>query len=349
MSSTSSFVIDGVVPVIPTPFRENEEIAWDSLDPMIAFARAAGASAVCLPAYASEFYKLSEKERLGLIERAVRAAAGKIPVVAQVNAPSLGLAIAMAKAASDLGAGAIATAVPRLFAIPEDDLFDYFDRLLKEVTLPVIIQDFNPGGATVSVGFVERLHRAHPHFEYLKLEEAMMAGKALAVREATAGTLKTQGQTTLPPRQTTDNMESSAGGRAVCPGLQRAGGVKVLEGWGGMYLLDLAPAGIAGVVPGLGPVDLLNRVFRLAQAGRREEASPVFEAVLPQIVYSLQNLEFYHHAEKRLLQARGVLDTVVVRRPRMTLSAHEAAHIDFINRRILDLLDQFGLPRNPAA
>jgi len=234
-------------------------------------------------------------------------------VVAQVNAPSLGLATAMAKAAADLGASAIATAVPRLFAIPEEDLFDYFDRLLKEVKLPVIIQDFNPGGATVSVGFVERLHRAHPHFEYLKLEEAMMAGKALAVREATAG------------------------------------GVKVLEGWGGMYLLDLAPTGIAGVVPGLGPVDLLNRIFRLAQAGKREDACPVFEAVLPQIVYSLQNLEFYHHAEKRLLKARGVLDTVVVRRPCMTLSAHEAAHIDFINRRILDLLDQFGLPRNPAA
>lgn len=313
MTQTAGFAIDGVVPVIPTPFRENEEIAWESLAPMIAFARAAGASAVCLPAYASEFYKLSERERLRLIDHAVRAAAGQIPVVAQVNAPSPGLALNMAKAAAGCGANAIATAVPRLFAIPEDDLFDYFDRLLAGVKLPVIIQDFNPGGATVSVEFVERLHRAHPHFQYLKLEEAMMAAKAIRVREATAG------------------------------------GVKVLEGWGGMYLLDLAPTGIAGVVPGLGPVDLIDRVFRLAKAGQREKACPAFEAVLPQIVYSLQNLELYHHAEKRLLQARGVLDTVVVRRPRMTLSDHEAAHIDFINRRILDLLDEFGLPRNPAA
>jgi 4-hydroxy-tetrahydrodipicolinate synthase len=313
MNQGAGFAIDGVVPVIPTPFREDEEIAWESLAPMIAFARAAGASAVCLPAYASEFYKLSGAERLRLIEEAVRAAAGSLPVVAQVNAPSLRQAVPMAKAAADLGASAIATAVPRLFAIPEDDLYDYFDRFLGEVKLSVIIQDFHPGGATVSVAFVQRLHRAHPHFQYLKLEEPLMAGKAAAVREATAG------------------------------------GVKVLEGWGGMYLLDLAPTGIAGVVPGLGPVDLLDRVYRLAKAGRREEASPAFEAVLPQVVYSLQNLELYHHAEKRLLEARGVLDTVVVRRPRMTLSAHEAAHIDFINRRILALLDEFGMPRNPAA
>jgi 4-hydroxy-tetrahydrodipicolinate synthase len=313
MNQNAGFVIDGIVPVIPTPFHEDEGIAWESLAPMIAFARAAGAAAVCLPAYASEFYKLGEQERLRLIGEAVRAANGAIPVVAQVNAPSLGLALKMAKAAADLGASAIATAVPRLFAIPEEDLFEYFDRMLKQVDLPVIIQDFNPGGATVSVAFVERLHRARRHFQYLKLEEPMMAGKAMAVHEATGG------------------------------------GVKVLEGWGGMYLLDLAPTGIAGVVPGLGPVDLLERVYRLAKAGKREEACPAFEAVLPQIVYSLQSLELYHHAEKRLLQARGVLDTVVVRRPRITLSDHEAAHIDFINRRILDMLDEFGLPRNPAA
>jgi 2-keto-3-deoxy-L-arabinonate dehydratase len=313
MNQSAAFAINGVMPVIPTPFRENEEIAWESLASMIAFARAAGACAVCLPAYASEFYKLSDNERLRLIEESVRCAGGAIPVVAQVNAPSLGQAIPMAKAATDLGASAIATAVPRLFAIPEDDLYDYFDRFLGAVKLPFIVQDFNPGGATVSVAFVARLHRAHPHFQYLKLEEPMMAGKAAAVRQATED------------------------------------GVKVLEGWGGMYLLDLVPTGIAGVVPGLGPVDLLDRVFRLAKAGRREEASPLFEAVLPQIVYSLQNLELYHHAEKRLLQARGVLDTVVVRRPRMTLSNHEAAHIDFVNRRILALLDQFGMPRNPAA
>jgi len=308
----SKFLIDGMVPVIPTPFQENEEIAWESLPPMIDFARAARASAVCLPAYASEFYKLGESERLRLIEAAVQAAAGKIPVVAQVNAPSLSQAISMARTAAEMGASAIATAVPRLFAVPEDDLYDYFDRLLSQVRLPVIIQDFNPGGATVSVAFVERLHRSHPHFQYLKLEEPMMAAKAIAIREATAGE------------------------------------VKVLEGWGGMYLLDLAPTDIAGVVPGLGAVDLLDRAFRAAKAGQRQQACRTFEAVLPQIVYSLQNLELYHHAEKRLLQARGVLNTVVVRRPRMSLSAHEAAHIDFINRRILELLEEFGMPHNPA-
>jgi len=38
------------------------------------------------------------------------------------------------------------------------------------------------------------------------------------------------------------------------------GEVGVLEGWGGVYMLDLIPAGICGVMPGLGVSDLLALV-----------------------------------------------------------------------------------------
>ena len=47
--------IDGIVPIVPTPFASNEEIDSQSLRRLIDFAHAAGACAVCLPAYASEF------------------------------------------------------------------------------------------------------------------------------------------------------------------------------------------------------------------------------------------------------------------------------------------------------
>jgi 4-hydroxy-tetrahydrodipicolinate synthase len=158
---------------------------------------------------------------------------------------------------------------------------------------------------------VARLHRAHPHFCYIKLEEPMLAGKIAAIRELTGG------------------------------------GVGVLEGWGGMYTLDLAPSGVSGVVPGLALADLLGVVFRHAREGRREEAYPVFQAILPQIVYSLQNLELFHHAEKRLLAARGVLPTTVVRRHAMGLSPHDEEYIGFLNGRVLALLDALGMKRDP--
>jgi 2-keto-3-deoxy-L-arabinonate dehydratase len=79
------FHIDGIVPIIPTPFFGDGRPDWESLRGLIDFAHAAGVCAVCLPAYASEFYKLSEDERRDAVARAVEYAAGKVPVIAQVN------------------------------------------------------------------------------------------------------------------------------------------------------------------------------------------------------------------------------------------------------------------------
>ena len=64
----------GVVPVIPTPFTETEEIDENALRTLIDFAVTTGVSAACLPAYASEFYKLTDEEKLRVVRIAVEQA-----------------------------------------------------------------------------------------------------------------------------------------------------------------------------------------------------------------------------------------------------------------------------------
>ena len=54
------------------------------------------------------------------------------------------------------------------------------------------------------------------------------------------------------------------------------GKVGVLEGWGGMYMLDLIPSGICGVMPGLAVSDLLAKVFQLATGGDLPGAYEIF-------------------------------------------------------------------------
>src|ERR1700749_4514100 len=88
----------GVVPIVPTPFREDEEIDEDALRRLIDFAIGAGIKAVCLPAYASEFYKLTDDEKLQVVKIAVDQAAGRIQIVGQSNHPSLKVAIRLAQA-----------------------------------------------------------------------------------------------------------------------------------------------------------------------------------------------------------------------------------------------------------
>jgi len=308
----SKFQIDGIVPVIPTPFGPEEEIDWGALRSLLDFAAGASVNGVCLPAYASEFYKLSEAERREVIVVAVDHLKNQLPVIAQVNYPATLQAVRSVREAQEDGASAVCCAVPRMFSLDEGALLKHFDRILQDIDIPLVIQDFNPGGATVSTRFVTELHRAHPHLRYIKLEEPLMAEKVEAILHETSGE------------------------------------VGVLEGWGGMFMLELIPAGICGVMSGLGISDILARAFRLAKDGDRDCAYELFQGVLPQIVFCLQNLELYHHAEKLLLEARGATSRSIVRHASRTLREKEAKHIRFLNDKILTLLDHYRFPRSYA-
>jgi dihydrodipicolinate synthase/N-acetylneuraminate lyase len=297
----------GIVPVVPTPFTEGEELDLEALDGLIEFACGSGVAAACLPAYASEFYKMSDRERGVVVERAVRQSAGRIAIVAQSNHPSPRIAAELARRNEAAGADVISFAIPRQFALAEGDVLRYCEAVTRSVQLPVLLQDFNPGGPTVGAEFAARLHQSAGNFQYLKLEEPMMAPKVRAIRKATVGA------------------------------------VGVLEGWGGMYLLELLPEGICGTMPGLAMCDLFVRVIELAEAGEQERAVSIFCSMLPQIVYSLQNMELFHHTEKRLLQARSLIRSSVVREPRLSLDSATEAYIELLNRRVLEELNRQGL------
>ncbi len=303
----SAFRLDGILPVIPTPFTRDGAVDTAALADLLRFAVGARVCGVCLPAYASEFYKLLEAERHELVLSAIEALGGRLPVVAQVNHVSSAYVAETAREFERAGAAAISVAVPRMFALPERDLLRYFDKILRSITIPMIIQDFNPGGATVSVEFVKTLNRQHPHFKYLKLEEPMMSARVHSIVVETEGA------------------------------------VGVIDGWGGVYMLELIDAGICGVMPGLAVSDVLQMVWEQARSGNKDAAYELFRDVLPQITYSLQNLEFFHHAEKALLVARGVLPHAEVRDATLTVNNIDRAHMDFLNRKVVDLARRHNL------
>ena len=81
--------LDGVIPVIPTPFSDDELIDEASLRQAIEFVAHRKMAALCLPAYGSEFYKLTDVEHETVVGIAIDQASGKSPVVAQANHPSV--------------------------------------------------------------------------------------------------------------------------------------------------------------------------------------------------------------------------------------------------------------------
>lgn len=302
MASTKD--LTGVIPIIPTPFTPDEEIDEQALRNLVEFAISVGIKAACLPAYASEFYKLSDDEKLQVVKIAVDQSKGRMQIVAQSNSPSLKIAIKLAKANVAAGADVISLAVPRIFSLPEVSIKEYLSTFFEAIpNTPVLIQDFNPGGSSISVKLIDDLRLKHPNFKYLKLEEPLCAPKFEDIIKTTQGS------------------------------------VGVLEGWGGLYLLELIPVGIAGVMPGLAVSDILQKVFELRIKGEHQKAFEIFERVMPQIFFSLQNMELFHYAEKELLIARGVLKNSIARKAAYIPDASSVSYIKELNNRILQLVE----------
>ena len=295
----------GVVPIIPTPFTQNEEIDEDALKRLIDFAIKGGVQAACLPAYASEFYKLTDEERLQVVKIAVAHSAGRLQIVAQSSHPSLKTAIKFAQANVAAGADIISLAVPRIFNLPENSLKEYLVGFLQSIPgTPVLIQDFNPGGTSISAPFIRELMEGNANFKYLKLEEPLCSPKFEDIIEITGGK------------------------------------IGLFEGWGGLYMMELVPVGITGVMPGLAISDILQKIFTLRRNGDNELAFDLFEKVMPQIFFALQNMELFHYAEKELLIARGVLSNSVVRKAAYKPDAHTKAYIKELNDRIVHLVNE---------
>src|SRR5690606_10395093 len=108
------------------------------------------------------------------------------------------------------------------------------------------------------------------------------------------------------------------------------------EGWGGVYMLELIPAGIDGVMPGLAVIDVLQRVWDLAVAGRAVEAYEVFAGIHPWLAFTLRSLESLNYLEKDLLVRRGVLRASHVRHPTITVDEESRAYASFLMDRVLE-------------
>lgn len=294
--------IRGMIPIIPTPFLEDGSIDRDGLAALCEFAVAKQVAALCLPAFASEFYKLSERERLEVVRLAVKAVDGRIPVIGQSNHGSARVAAELARANQDAGASVISVALPRAFAYTPEDHLEFARTVGRAVEVPLLVQDWNPAGPTIDAAFCARLREACPNFRYVKLEEPQMGAKVRAIRAACGDE------------------------------------VRVLEGWGGLYVLELIPAGIGGVMPGLAVIDVLQRVWDLATAGRATEAYEVFAGVHPWLAFTLRSLESHNYLEKDLLVRRGVLRASCVRQPTITVDEESRAYASFLMDRVMELV-----------
>lgn len=298
--------IQGVVPILPTPFHSDESIDESGYERMLAFAEKAGCRAIGLPAFGSEFYKLTGGERNKILD-AVFNTDTRLGIIVQCNHISPIVVTELIGDAEKRGASAINVALPRAMPVNDDQLLAFARNVCSATDLPVIIQDYNPGGSIVGLQFAKKLSDEFPNFRFIKYEVPGIGPLINDILQATSGS------------------------------------VKVFSGWGASYMLELVSAGIAGIMPGIPLADYFNQLWIYAVNNNRVAALKMFTSISPYLMFSLQNLELFHHAEKRLAVRRGILRSGMVRNITVSLDSYQNKYLEEILDQTCDAIAQNGL------
>jgi 4-hydroxy-tetrahydrodipicolinate synthase len=260
----------------------------DSLDEtvfrrQVDFAIGAGAVAVCAPGFATEFYKLSEKEKFRVAELVVEQTSGRVPVFVSPGCGSTHATIEFSRFAEAIGAQGLMVAAPKWCVLGVRELTLFFEAVCRAVTIPVMLQDadFYGGGLPPKL-FVDLAERC-PNFLFAKLENMLPESKCVEIIRLSGAKLQ------------------------------------VLYGLGGVAMIDGLEHGATGIMPGPALLEVYVRVFQLWGSNRKEEAKALFYKLQPYLVFALQHLELAIQMEKGVLTRRGILPSDRVREPTLHL------------------------------
>jgi len=283
----------GVFAVLVTPFDDGLALDEAALRAEVDFCLACGVQGLVAPVVASEFYTLSDGERVRVMEVVASQAAGKVPFVAGVAGTSAAHAAELTHAAAAAGADAVIAMPPYTARLPRAGVIDYYTRIAAASELPVMIQNADaPIGSPLASQDLAALARQLPAIEAIKEE-------------------------TGPNPQRVGALASTLG----------PGGPAVFGGLGGIYLFNELRRGARGSMPACQFADVAVDIFRLAASGDEGEARRRFALLQPALVMErLYGMTFM----KECLVRRGVLTNSLTRVPEPPLDDDDRRELDIV-------------------
>ena len=270
--------VRGVLPVLSTPYHDDETIDAETLAAEIRYVYDRGVHGVVM-AMVSETLRLSSEEREQLAALVCEFGRERGVVVISVGAESSHTAERYARHAQDCGADALMAIPPVSVGVGESELLRYYERLLQAVSIPVIVQDAS--------GYVGR---SLPIATQAKLLE-VWGDRVMYKPEAVP----------IGPRLT--ELRDATGGRA-----------NVFEGTGGIALVDSYRRGIVGTMPSC---DIIWALVALWRALEASDEKRIYQLSLPiSSLIAVQNsLDSFLAVEKYLLVKQGIFRNALVRGP----------------------------------
>jgi dihydrodipicolinate synthase/N-acetylneuraminate lyase len=142
--------IGGVIGAPVTPFTSANTVDLDTTERICDFLVGHGVHGLALPLHTGESLNLTPAERRSLVECAVSAAGGRVPVLAHVSLPGTDQVIELAQHAEKVGAAAVIVVTPYHWRPPRAALLAHFTAVARAVSIDVLAYNF-PGRLGVSV------------------------------------------------------------------------------------------------------------------------------------------------------------------------------------------------------
>ncbi len=142
---------EGSFAVCITPFTEDGgAVNYASLKNYINWQIRNGSPGLVFLGSTGEFLSVSEEERIGITETAVKTSAGRIPILMGTAAEDTREAVRLSRQAEALGADGLMI-VPPFYSTPtEDELYQHYKSISDAVSIPIMVYN-NPATANVDL------------------------------------------------------------------------------------------------------------------------------------------------------------------------------------------------------
>jgi 4-hydroxy-tetrahydrodipicolinate synthase len=297
-------LFEGVVPPVVTPLTADHKVDYDSFDRVIDFLLDGGVHGLFVLGSTGEVVFHDERTRIELIERALKRAEGRVPVLAGVVDPTTDRVIAHARAAQSAGVDGVVMTAPFYTRTSQPEIIDHFRYVREAIDIPIIAYDI-------------------PVCVHVKLERSTTTTLA---REGTIAGLKDSSGDD-------GNFRYVLADTAALPDFFAMTGAETVVD----SMLNL---GAHGVVPGLANVDPHGyvRLWNLCRAGdiagarlEQERLCRLFEMVwisLPRTSAGSAGVGAF----KTAMRSRGIISSNVMARPQRALNEEESRSVDAILR-----------------
>ena len=299
--------MQGVIPILAVPFDEAGEIGHAGITGQVEAVGRAGGDGVMAFGFGSEYYKLTEADRLAVLETAIEAGAdADVPIYASVTAQSTRAAATDACTYADLGVDGLMILPPHQGNPGEQALLEHLRTVADRTELPVMIQ-YAPGAVGVSIApttFAE-LSASVPNVSHYKIESN-------------------------PPGPYITSLLDAADES-----------VEAMVGSAGRDLIDALDRGAVGVIPSVGFHEVYVEILDRYLMGDRTGAIDVHTQLLP-LLNQFVGSESFVYFDKWVQAERGIIsgDVAHLREP---ATEPDDQTVCLFREHYRRLADRFGL------